>query len=140
MALIAPKQGTTTQGTNALVVQETLTRAHEEAKSLEDSADKYLGLQDVRWGVESGVSQLADIGRHVGLHARFSDLAVLAKPYGEGLGLELEAVVEAALFDGGVPVLVMPEGVPAPAHPKNRSGRWNESPRRCAQCARPCLS
>lgn len=128
-------------GTNALVVQETLTRAHEEAKSLEDSADKYLGLQDVRWGVESGVSQLADIGRHVGLHARFSDLAVLAKPYGEGLGLELEAVVEAALFVGGVPVLVMPEGVTALPTPKTVLVAWNESPEalRTVRAALPIL-
>lgn len=115
-------------GANALVLQETLTRSHEEAAEIEAEAQRLLAAQDLRWSTESGVAQLADIGRHVGAHARFSDLAILPQPYGEGRGAELEPVLEAAMFEGRVPVLVMPKDQPALQAPKNVMICWNESP------------
>ena len=74
-----------------------------------------------------GVAQLADIGRHVAARARFCDLVVLPQPYGEQRGVEMEPVVEGALFEGSVPVLVLPEtGMPA-ATPNRIVVGWNES-------------
>lgn len=125
-------------GANALVLQETLTRAHEEARHLEAEASRILGAQDVRWGTDSGVAQLADIGRHVAAHARFSDLVILPQPYGEGRSAELEPVLEAALFEGRVPVLVQPKDNAVLLSPKSVLVAWNESPE-CLAAVRAAL-
>lgn len=125
-------------GANALVLQETLTRAHEEADHLEAEASRILSAQDVRWGTDSGVAQLADIGRHVAAHARFSDLVILPQPYGEDRSAELEPVLEAALFEGRVPVLVQPKDNAVLLSPKSVLVAWNESPE-CLAAVRAAL-
>ncbi|KUF12615.1 universal stress protein [Pseudoponticoccus marisrubri] len=114
-------------GANAMVLQETLSRANSEAEALADAARKRLGRLDCRASVEHGVAQLADIGRHVAARARFSDMVVLPKPYGDGHGIELEPVLEGALFEGRVPVLVVPDDVTPPASPRRIVIGWNES-------------
>ncbi|KAA0917489.1 universal stress protein [Aquicoccus porphyridii] len=114
-------------GANAMVLQETIDRAQEDAKSIEEQARDILGRSSIRWGSDTGVAQLADIGRHVAAHARFSDLVIQPLPYGEDRGAELEPVVESAMFEGQTPVLVVPdEGEPKPA-PKTVMIGWNES-------------
>ncbi|MDJ0822713.1 MAG: universal stress protein [Paracoccaceae bacterium] len=114
-------------GANAVVLQETLNRATSEAEGLAEIAKQRLGKIDGRWSVEHGVAQLADVGRHVGQRARFADVVVLPKPYGEGHGIELEPVVEGALFEGHAPVMVVPDAVDPPSHPKRVVLGWNES-------------
>ena len=96
-------------GANALIVQETLNRANAEAQDLLAFANDYLGKSGVRWSAEHGVAQIADIGRHVAHRARFSDLVILPHPYGEGRGAEAEPIIEAAMFEGHCPVLVVPD-------------------------------
>ncbi|PID40840.1 MAG: universal stress protein [Rhodobacterales bacterium] len=114
-------------GANAMVLQETINRAQEEAQSLEEKAKTLLAGSNIRWATDAGVSQLADLGRHVAARARFSDLCVLPKPYGKSHGAEIEPIVEAALFEGQCPVLVVPdEGKPRPK-PKRIMIGWNES-------------
>jgi nucleotide-binding universal stress UspA family protein len=73
------------------------------------------------------VAQIADLGRHVAHRSRFSDLVILPRPYGKGRGSELEAVVEAALFEGHAPVLVVPDDVAPQGQPKTVMVAWNES-------------
>ena len=115
-------------GANAMVLQETLSRASAEADALAEEVRAMLGKTDLRWGVEHGVAQLADIGRHVAARARFVDLAVLPKPYGAGRGIELEPVLEGGMFEGQVPVVVLngPEQRPTAA-PERVVVAWNES-------------
>jgi nucleotide-binding universal stress UspA family protein len=114
-------------GASAIVLQETITRAQDEAEAIESRARKVLGDSTLRWSAEAGVCQLADLGRHVAAHARFADIVVLPQPYGEGRGAEVEPVTEAALFEGRTPVLTVPAGsTPAP-HPKRILLAWNES-------------
>ncbi|WP_137702760.1 universal stress protein [Marimonas lutisalis] len=114
-------------GANAMVLQETINRAQEESEEIEAKAIDVLKSSGIRWGTDTGVAQLADIGRHVAAHARFSDLVILPQPYGENRGAELEPVVEAAMFEGQTPVLVVPdEGAPRPK-PKRVMIGWNES-------------
>ncbi|SEQ02658.1 universal stress protein [Thalassovita taeanensis] len=114
-------------GANAMVLQETITRAHEEAQAVEARVKHVLDASGIRWSSETGVAQLADIGRHVAMRARFSDLAILPQPYGEKRGAELEPILEAAMFDGKVPVIMLPaKGKPISAA-KNVSIAWNES-------------
>lgn len=114
-------------GANALILQETLTRAHAEAAELLALAKSTLETSGVRWSADDGVAPFADLARHVALHARFADLVILPKPYGEDRGAELEPVVEAALFDADAPVLVVPDGSAPNPMPKQIVVAWNQS-------------
>ena len=114
-------------GANAMILQETITRAQEEAREVEAHVKKILQASDVRWSLDSGVAQLADMGRHVAQRARFSDLAILPQPYGDKRGVELEPILEAAMFDGTAPVLMVPAGGPVLTAPKRILLAWNES-------------
>ena len=114
-------------GASAIVLQETITKANDEAQAIEKKVKSELSNSDIRWGSETGVAQLADLGRHVAARARFSDMVILPKPYGEGRGAELEPVTEAALFEGHTPALILPEGdAPNPIPARLMIG-WNES-------------
>ncbi|MBV2360299.1 universal stress protein [Thalassococcus sp. CAU 1522] len=128
-------------GANAIVLQETLTRATGEAKEMAVRAKALLKGADCRWAVDEGVAQLADIGRHVAGRARFCDLAILPKPYGKDRGVELEPVIEGALFEGQVPVLVVPDSVEPKASPERIVLGWNESNEalRAVRAAMPML-
>ncbi|MFS4581055.1 universal stress protein [Phaeobacter sp. C3_T13_0] len=114
-------------GANAMVLQETLARAKEEVGAIERSVTKRLSQSAVNFNVETGVAQMADIGRHVARLTRFSDLVVLAQPYGKNRPTEAEAIVESALFEGRAPVLVMPDNTTLPDHIKTVLIAWNES-------------
>lgn len=120
-------------GANAMVLQQTLARAQEEAAEVEQRAIATLNSAGVGFTSDTGVAQIADLGRHVARRARFSDLVVLGKPYGPDKRAEAEPIVEAALFEGRAPVLVVPD-LPAAANvpatlrrPKTVVVAWNES-------------
>jgi len=97
-------------GANALVMQEAVNAARDKAAQVAAVVEKRMIAETVRWSCEDVVAQIGGITNLVGHRARFADLVVLPKPYGEGRALEDETAVEAALFDGRTPVLVMPEG------------------------------
>lgn len=96
-------------GATVMLQQEMIDRAREEAEAIEAAVAERMKGEEIRWSSESAVGQLGAIGAAVAMRARFSDLVVQAKPYGEGRGPEDEAIVEAALFEGEVPVLVVPD-------------------------------
>lgn len=120
-------------GANAMVLQQTLARAQEEATEVEQRAIAMLSSAGVGFTSDTGVAQIADLGRHVARRARFCDLVVLGKPYGADKRAEAEPIVEAALFEGRAPVLVVPDlpaaaNAPAPLQrPKTVVVAWNES-------------
>ena len=114
-------------GANATMLQETLTRAHTEAAEMLAYANNTLEKSGVLWSSEEGVAQIADVGRHVAHRARFCDLVVLSRPYGDTSGTEAEPIVEAALFEGHAPVLVVPDEHTPLAQPKSILVAWNES-------------
>jgi nucleotide-binding universal stress UspA family protein len=114
-------------GANAMVLQETMTRAKEDASALQTYANDYLQKSGVQFSTDAGIAQIADMGRHVARLARFSDLVVLGQPYGDGKGVEAEPVVEAALFEGRTPVLVVPDDAAPVGQPKTVLVAWNES-------------
>jgi len=114
-------------GANAMILQETINRANNEAKETAETVRARLGKTDIRWNVETGVAQLADIGRNVAAHGRFTDLVVLPRPYGNGRGAELEPVIEGALFDGRVPVIVAAEDRAPMTQPNRVMIGWDES-------------
>ncbi|MDX1780417.1 MAG: universal stress protein [Thalassovita sp.] len=114
-------------GANAMVLQETITRAQEEGQEVERMVKAKLEGSGIRWNTEMGVAQLADIGRHVTAHARFADLAILPQPYGENRNAELEPIVEAVMFDGKVPAMVLPAEDGNITDPKQIVIAWDES-------------
>lgn len=114
-------------GASAIVLQETITRAHAEAEALDTKVKDILGKTDIRWASDKGVSQLADMGRHIAARVRFSDLAILPKPFGEERGAELEPVIESVLFEGHTPALILPDGAEPQPAPRRIMIGWNES-------------
>jgi nucleotide-binding universal stress UspA family protein len=114
-------------GMNAAVLQETLNQAREESGEMIKAARGQLEATNLRWGVTDAVCQLADIARFVASFARFADLVVLPRPYGDDRGIELEPVVEGALFEGQAPVIVLPEKGSTLKMPDRIAIGWNES-------------
>lgn len=114
-------------GMNAEVLQQTLQQAQQDAAGLAQAAKHQLGKSDLRWGVNETVCQLADIARFVASYARFADLTIVPRPYGEDRGVELEPAVEGAMFEGQAPVIVLPEAGPDLALPQRVAIGWNES-------------
>jgi nucleotide-binding universal stress UspA family protein len=114
-------------GATAFIHQETIDRAEAEAKAAEEFVRGRLNAEDIRWAAESAVAQLGAIGSLIGARARFADLVVLGKPYGKDRGQDAESIVEAALFDGQVPVLVVPDQAGDLASMRRIVVAWNQS-------------
>ncbi len=114
-------------GASAVVVENSLAQVRSTAHDIEKVANSYLAQAECRWGVETGVCQLTEVSRHVSARARFSDLTVLPKPYGDNRGIEMETTIEAALFNAGSPVLVVPDEGNVITKPKAITIAWNES-------------
>ncbi len=114
-------------GASAVIFQETLARAESEAEALAEAARVRLERETLRWSTDTAVAQLGSIATLVALRARFCDLVVLPKPYGRDGAADAEAVVEAALFDGMAPVLIVPESGLAPGQGRKIVVAWNQS-------------
>ncbi|MBE3637522.1 universal stress protein [Mangrovicoccus algicola] len=106
-------------GATALVAENSLAQAEEDARNLKDFASSRLGDSGIRWAAEALVVQWGAIGPAVEQAARYTDLVILPRPYDETRGPEDEAITEAALFLGPTPVLTVPPGWTrdAPAEP-----------------------
>ncbi len=114
-------------GASALVLEQAINRADEEAQQIMASVRSRLTKSILRWSCDADVAQLVDLARRVTQRVRFSDLVILPQPYGEGRGAELEPVTEACLFDAQVPVLIVPDGATPAVHPERVTIAWNES-------------
>ncbi|MCB6179567.1 universal stress protein [Rhodobacter sp. Har01] len=116
-------------GSGAVILQVAMERAEEEARQNEAALKAAMAAQgpDLRWAVESAVSQIGALTDLVSTRARYADLVVLPKPYGKTQGPEAEAVIEAAMFEGMAPVLVVPEKGLSSAEPKRIVLAWNQS-------------
>ncbi len=114
-------------GATAFVQQEVLDRAQDEARETERAMRERLGAEDLRWSAEAVVAQIGAIATVVGLRARFADLVVMSHPYGKGRGQEIEAAVEAALFEGQSPVLIVPDGQVVTLAARRVVVAWNQS-------------
>jgi len=114
-------------GANAMVVQDNLTQAREDSVVLEDHARKLLEGADFNWSTTGISAQMVALNGVVAHRTRFSDLVVLPRPYGAGRAYDCEAIVEAAMFDADVPVLIQPDDKPFPEDVKTVLVAWNES-------------
>lgn len=117
-------------GTGAVVLQAALDRSEQDARAVETACKAALTEQfpSLRWSIEAVVAQLGSVTELVAQRARFADLVVLPRPYAKGQGAEAEAVIEAAMFDGRAPVVVVPDaGVGDADRPRRIVLAWNQS-------------
>ena len=117
-------------GTGAVVLQAAIDRAEQDAKDVEAAARRALSSQGpaLRWAIEAAFTQLGALTDLVAQRARFADLVILPRPYGATQGPEAEAVIEAALFEGRAPVLVLPDsGAGRASAPRRAVIAWNQS-------------
>ncbi|HCQ66105.1 MAG TPA: universal stress protein [Rhodobacteraceae bacterium] len=114
-------------GANAMVVQDNLTQAREDSVRLETGARELLKGVDFPWSATAVSAQIVALGGLIAHRTRFSDLVVLPRPYGAGRTHECEAITEAAMFDGDVPVLIQPDGTDWPQEVSTILVGWNES-------------
>ncbi|QOL82432.1 universal stress protein [Pseudooceanicola spongiae] len=114
-------------GENALILQEAIDSALAESARIEETVKAAMMGAELRWSSEADVTQLGDIGRHVGWRARFADLVVLPKPYGKDRLTEHEQITEACLFEGRAPILILP-AQSTPEALQTPLIAWNETP------------
>ncbi len=114
-------------GANAMVVQDNLTQAREDSQKLEAHAKSLLNNASFNWSATAVSAQMVALNGLIAHRTRFSDLIVLPQPYGSGRGYECEAITEAAMFDGDVPVLIQPDDTPLPEDVRTILVAWNES-------------
>jgi nucleotide-binding universal stress UspA family protein len=116
-------------GSGAVMIAAAMDRAEEDARTTEKALNAALAAQTpgLRTGTESAVTQLGALTDLVAARARYADLVVLPLPYGDGRGVEDEAVIEAALFEGMAPVLVVPPKGMADGDPRHITVAWNQS-------------
>lgn len=114
-------------GATAILTQEAYNQAKEEAARAEKAVRDRLHAEDIRWGVDTAVAQIGALGGPVSMLARFSDLVIMSKPYGPKGGQAAEAIVEAALFEGRAPVLILPEGYSGADYGTRVALAWNQS-------------
>jgi hypothetical protein len=123
-------------GATALMHEETLAQAQTEATRIETAARERLGQTDISWGVDAMVAQSASVTTIVARHARFSDLVILPKPYGDDLPADAPVVVEAAMFQGHAPVVVLAGDATKTLDAKRIVVAWNDSPEAMAAVRR----
>lgn len=100
-------------GADAVVQQATLDQARKRAEAAAEAAEAAAAAEGVRFSVRGVVAQFGALSEVVAETARYADLVVLPQPYREDAASEDEAILEAALFAGRVPVLVLPDaGLP----------------------------
>lgn len=116
-------------GSGAVVIAAAMDRAEADAREAEAALNAALRAQApaLRSSVESVVTQLGALTDVVAARARYCDLTILPLPYGDGRGIQDEAITEAALFEGMSPVLIVPPAGIRTAEPKRIVLAWNQS-------------
>ncbi|MEZ5732607.1 MAG: universal stress protein [Paracoccaceae bacterium] len=114
-------------GAAAVLSQQAQDDARNAVEAAEATIRRRLALEDIRWSVDSSIAMVGAVGAPVALSARFSDLVVLQKPYGGDAEQAREIILEASLFEGRAPVLVVPAGTAPKEFGKRIVLAWNQS-------------
>jgi hypothetical protein len=108
-------------GATTLLHEETIMHAQTEAHAIETAARAELARSAISWGVDAMVSQSASVSGLVARRARYADLVIVPKPYGDGQYSDAPIIVEAAMFNGHAPAIVLSEGALLPGQPDRKS-------------------
>jgi nucleotide-binding universal stress UspA family protein len=119
-------------GMGAVFHQHDIALAEAEVAALESAVKARLNTEGLRFSVETAIAQVGGLADLIGRHARFSDLVVLPIPYGKHRFRYADVLVEAVLFQGRTPVLVVPStGLPevlgTPTLGQEIVVAWNDS-------------
>lgn len=114
-------------GDGAILLDQSLQQAQTEAEALYQSAKALLQQQDICWSLDWGSAQMGGTGTLVAERARFVDLVVVPRPAADAQNRDADIIIEAALFDGGVPVLLVPQAGLPPNWGENVIVGWNQS-------------
>ena len=114
-------------GATVVMLEETLAQAQAEANRLEAAARAYLERADLGWGVDAVVAQSASVATVVARRARFADLVILPKPYGADVPADEPVIVEAAMFQGDAPVIVLGGDAAEALKARRIVVAWNDS-------------
>ena len=97
-------------GAAAMVMQMSLDQAESDARAAAAATTAALQAEapGLRSTIETLVTQSGVLGTLMSRRARFADLVVLPRRPAGSVGIEAETLLEAALFDAAVPVLVLP--------------------------------
>ena len=123
-------------GAGAVLSEFSLERAEADAHAAAKAARSALAEMDptLRFSVETVVAEMGSLTSVVGNAASFVDLVVQCRPYTGDQNYQAEAVIEAALFEGRAPVLIIPETemgkglrLDTLANPRRVLLAWNQS-------------
>lgn len=85
-----------------------LARAEADVAALQTLVTDRLGNEGLRFSVETAIAQMGGLTDLIARQARCSDLVILPIPYGKNASNYADLLIEAALFQGRTPVLVVP--------------------------------
>lgn len=112
---------------NAAVVQATMDASRQQANDLKADAQAQIERAGLaRASVMSVVCSAGLLPATVRRLARFSDLAIQPSPYAGSAGPEEPGILETALFEAHIPVLVLPKGFQSWQPPRRIAVAWNE--------------
>ncbi|MCR8724218.1 universal stress protein [Frigidibacter sp. ROC022] len=114
-------------GAQAIALPGAMEEADRHAKTLETAVKQKLDGTDIRWSVSAVATPIVGVSATVSDAARFSDLVIAARPYGEGRGTPQVQIVESALFGADARVLVIPDDA-MPEKFDHVALAWNDSP------------
>jgi nucleotide-binding universal stress UspA family protein len=117
-------------GASVAIAQAAVERASADAQALAGAARTRLEAEGdaLRWSVEPLLARSGDLAITIARPSRLADLVIAQRADDEMQREEAEMVLEAALFEGRAPVLLVPaSGLGAAAAPRRVVIAWNES-------------
>jgi nucleotide-binding universal stress UspA family protein len=111
-------------GTEALTIARQTRDAMDTRDQLEQWLHNRMQGELIRWSAQAATVQGPALTEYLAHKLRFSDLAVLARPYQDNP--DVENLVEACLFAAERPVLMIPKGCNAPAIGGRIVLGWND--------------
>jgi nucleotide-binding universal stress UspA family protein len=118
-------------GAGVAMADWSMDEAQADARAAELAARTILGEQEpgLRFGLETVVAISGQLSALIAERAAYSDLVVQTSPAGKAARGLADAIIEAALFDGKAPVLIVPDTVDIDkvVAPRRVVLAWNQS-------------
>ncbi|SLN33968.1 universal stress protein [Roseisalinus antarcticus] len=121
------RYGALPAGSMGVVIETDIAATQERASDLAAWAEKATPAGSYKVTVEPLILPSMGLDNGLSRLLRFADLAIAPRPYGEAGGMLQVQVLESALFQRGVPCLVLPPGQKSFAPPSRITLAWDDS-------------